>query len=98
MAKNRRLAAMLFAALVLLAAAASLCFMACEADHDCIGETCPVCAVIALCRNTLKALGLGLLYAAAAFACVRLAAALRPVCRALTCRETPITLKVKLLN
>ena len=98
MAKNRRLAAILFAALVLLAVAASLCVMACEADHDCIGETCPVCAVIALCRNTLKALGIVLLYAAAAIACVRLAAALNSVCRALSDRETLITLKVLLLN
>ena len=98
MAKKRRLAAFLFAALVLLAAAASLCVMACEADHDCIGETCPVCAVIALCRNTLKALGIVLLYAAAAFGCIRLAAALQAVCRALSDCETPITLKVKLLN
>ena len=98
MTKQRRLAAVLLAVLVLFALTTSLLVMACEADHVCIGEDCPVCAVIALCRNTLKALCGILLAAAAVFACVRFAAALLSAFRVLSCRETPITLKVKLLN
>ena len=98
MAKHRRLAAVLLAALLLVAVAASLFLMAQEADHDCIGDGCPVCAVLALCRNTLKTLCGVLLAAAVAFACFRVAARILSDLRVLSDRETPITLKVKLLN
>ena len=98
MTKQRRSAAVILAVLVLVAVMTSLFVMACEADHDCIGDACPVCAAIAQCRTTLKTLCGVLIAAAIAFACVRLAAAAISVTRALSYRETPITLKVKLLN
>lgn len=98
MTKQRRLAAVLFAVLILVALMTSLFLMSHAADHDCIGEDCPVCAVIALCRNTLKTLCGVLLAAAAVFACARFAALLLSDLRGLSYRETPITLKVKLLN
>ncbi len=98
MTKHKRLAAVIFAVLVLVALMTSLFFMSSEADHDCIGEDCPVCAVIALCRTTLETL-CGLLIAAAlAFACCRFAALLLSVRRVPAYLKTPITLKVKLLN
>lgn len=98
MAKKRRLAAIMLAALLLVAVTASLFVVAYEADHDCIGEGCSVCAVIALCRNTLKTLCGVLLTAAVAFACFRFAASLLSAYCVSSYRETPITLKVKLLN
>lgn len=98
MAKYRRLAASILAVLLLVAVTASLFVMAYEADHDCVGDGCSVCAVIALCRNTLKTLCGVLIAAAVAFACFRFAAPVLSDRRVWSCRETPITLKVKLLN
>lgn len=95
---TRRIAAGLLAALVLVAMMTSLCFLAGEADHDCIGESCPVCAVIALCRSTLRALCGLLLAAAIAVLCVRAAAVLPSALRVAANRCTPVALKVKLLN
>ena len=34
-------------------------FIAIEADHDCTGEDCPICACIAQCENTLHQIGDG---------------------------------------
>ena len=28
--------------------------IAAEADHDCCGEDCPICACIQMCENTLR--------------------------------------------
>ncbi len=98
MTNYRRLAAWLLAVLVLFAVAASLFVVAQEADHNCMGEDCAVCAVIALCRNTLQALFGVLIAAAALFACLRFTApVLLPICASFY-RETPVILKVKLLN
>ena len=98
MTSQRRLAAGILAALVLLAVAASLFVITQEADHDCVGEDCPVCAVIASCRKTLKALCGILIAAALLFASSRLTAALLGVYRVEFFHETPILLRVKLLN
>lgn len=32
-------------------------FIAAEADHDCCGEDCPICACIYQCENTLHGIG-----------------------------------------
>lgn len=34
-------------------------FIVREADHDCVGEDCPICACIAQAEQTLKQLGTG---------------------------------------
>jgi len=98
MTKQRRLAAVILAVLVLVAVMTSLFVMLHAADHDCIGEDCPVCAAVASCRNTLKTLCGGLLAAAVFFACFRFAASVVPFVRVSFHNETPIALKVKLLN
>lgn len=98
MAKARRFIAVFLAALVLLAVMTSLFTISHEGEHDCIGENCPVCAVLALCRNTLKAL-LGVFTAAAiGLACFCFAALLPSHTQSISYHETPISLKVKLLN
>lgn len=98
MAKQKRLAAVLLVVLVLVAMATSLFVLAHEADHDCVGEGCSVCAVISLCRNTLKALCGTLIAAATVFECLRFGSEATAAFRAFSSGETPITLKVKLLN
>ena len=74
MTNKKRSAAVLCALFVLFALIASLFFIVHEADHDCRGENCLVCAVIALCQNTIKTLCGALIAAAFAFACLSLGA------------------------
>ncbi len=35
----------------------SVCFIAAEAEHDCIGEDCPVCASLLQCEELVQKLG-----------------------------------------
>lgn len=98
MVTKRRFAAAILAAFILVAVTASLFIVVHEADHDCIGEGCPICAVITLCQNTLKALGDALIAAALVFACFCFAASVMSFSRIATYNQTPISLKVKLLN
>ncbi len=34
-------------------------YIAAEADHECCGEDCPICACIQQCENTLRGIGDG---------------------------------------
>ena len=98
MTNKKRVVAVILSALVLFALMTSLFVIMHEADHDCIGENCPVCAVIAVCQNTLKTLG-GIVGAAAlAFACFSFTASVIAFFRTISYNETPVSLKVKLLN
>ncbi len=54
MAKQKRIAAALIAAAMLLVLLGAALFLIEEAGHDCIGEGCPVCLQMGICRNTLK--------------------------------------------
>ncbi len=96
MTKKKRIIATVLAVVFALAVALSLVFIAAEADHDCSGEGCPVCELLALCRGVLR----GVL--AAAFVCLaaalRTAALSRSARSALRAAVTPASLKVKLLN
>ncbi|MCR4615738.1 MAG: hypothetical protein K5756_06270 [Clostridiales bacterium] len=97
MKKAKRLSAVILTAFIIAAMMTPLFVMAHEADHDCIGENCPVCAVISACQNTIKALGSALVALAAAFACCLI---LFAICFTynISYNKTPISLKVKLLN
>ncbi len=98
MLTKRRFAAAIRAALILVAVTASLFFIVHEADHDCIGEGCPICAVITVCQNTLKTLSAALAVFAAAAASVYFAVIFITVFNAFLHNETPVSLKVKLLD
>ena len=85
----------LLLALVLLC---SVLFVIAEADHDCHGEDCAICAQIVRCVSLLRELLPALLLAAAfAALCRRLPHRTAPAgwLRRLT---SPIALKVKLSN
>lgn len=58
MEKKKRIAALLLAVTVLLVMLYSALFIAAEADHDCVGENCPICYQINVCQNALKNLSL----------------------------------------
>lgn len=76
----------------------SVLYIALEAEHDCHGEDCAVCARIAVCEGLLKALALACAVLAVrrhAATCHFAAALRRSSVRGLV---TPVSLKVKLSN
>ena len=98
MTNKKRLAAVILAAIVLFALMTSLIIIIHEADHECTGAHCPICTVIALCQNTLKTLCGALISAVFAFGCFSLGAEIILFFRAASHNDTPVSLKVKLLN
>lgn len=54
--KKRTFVSIICAVLLLTALCSSLFIMK-EADHDCTGADCPICAAISEAENTLKKLG-----------------------------------------
>ncbi|ENZ05313.1 hypothetical protein [Enterocloster clostridioformis] len=63
--KKQKTLAFLTCATFILVALFSILFIVEEADHDCTGENCPVCACIHQAEQTLKQLGTGVAEAAA---------------------------------
>ena len=57
MSKIRRVLTVLLAAAVLFVMLFSAFYIAIEADHDCVGEDCPICYQISVCEYTLKSVG-----------------------------------------
>lgn len=74
-------------------------FIAQEAEHECTGVECEICAQIENCQDTLKKLLLTVTAVAIAVAAT-FAAALKTIALVveLVRQATPLTLKVKLLN
>ena len=64
--KRNRIAALLLAVTILVIMLYSAFFVAAEADHDCVGEGCPICYQIDACQNTLKSLSLAVCVTAVA--------------------------------
>ncbi len=56
---HKRIAACIMVMLMLFIMLFSAFYIAAEADHDCTGEDCPICACIVLCENTLHQIGTG---------------------------------------
>lgn len=98
MNKRTRAAAMALACVLALILLFSVFFIVLEADHDCAGEDCAVCAVLNVCETLLHRLAgfgaavLTALFAAAvkAFAAGRYALDAAPI--------TPVSLRVKLTD
>ena len=89
---------MLLAVTILFVVLCSAAFIAEEANHDCVGENCPICAQISVCQNMLKTFAL-------AVCAVAFAAAFTYILRKhiLACTDkapsyTLVSLKVKLTN
>ena len=97
MEKKKRIAAFL-AVTILLVLLFSAAFIATEADHDCAGENCPICAQIAVCQNILKTFALAVCIAAfpAVFSHVLCRGSF--ACADAIPRNTLVSLKVKLTN
>ena len=59
MTLRNRVAAFVLTLLFVFVMLFSQFFIIAEAEHDCIGEYCPVCEQIAVCENALKTLSNG---------------------------------------
>jgi len=96
MEKKKKVIAVFLTVALLFVMLYSALFIAAEADHDCVGENCPICYQINVCQNALKNLSLAV--CAAAFA----AAFAYTLCRGISvCTDyaqsyTLVSLKVKL--
>ncbi len=98
MKQNRRAAAAALAFFLTFALLFSALFLLLEADHDCAGADCPVCSVLALCRETLAGFALAapaLLFPLGAALSAR---RVLPAARRTPCGFSPVARKVKLLN
>lgn len=58
MTKKNRLLAIMLAVTVVFVVLFSTFFIAQNANHDCIGDDCPICYEISVCEVVLKTIGL----------------------------------------
>ena len=94
----QRILAGFFAAVLLAVVLFSAFYIIAEADHDCAGEDCHICACLLLCEHLLHRQNSGILASALA-----VAAAVLLICLALSSApgfalETPVSKKVRLNN
>lgn len=68
MTNRKRITAMMLCIGLVLALAVSSAYIAHEAGHNCSGEDCPVCQMIAINVNLLRTIGLAVLLLLALFA------------------------------
>ncbi len=61
MTNTKRIGAMILCIGLVLVLAVSIAFIANEADHNCSGEDCPFCRMIAANINLLRTLGLAVI-------------------------------------
>lgn len=96
--KRNRILTLLVTILLLVALLSSALFIAVEADHDCTGTHCSVCAQIVVCQTILNQLAFcaGVLGILAVFRYLLLEKARRS--QMYFCHATLITCKVKLSN
>lgn len=66
MTKRIRAIAAILAGIVAVVILSSSLYIAAEADHDCHGADCLICAHIVVCENTLRELACAVLVAVAA--------------------------------
>lgn len=97
MKSSKKIFAVVLALSVLCAFLFSVIFIIEESDHDCEGETCRICATLAVCRAVIRAFSvISVIYAVTALS--------RILCRVISTRRkyenkrTPVTLRVRLLN
>ena len=98
MAKQKRIAAVLVAAAMLLVLLGAALFLIEEAGHDCIGEGCPVCFQMGICRNALRGFALALCALVLAAAVRRALYGYISAWVDVIPSFTPVALKVKLSN
>ena len=95
---KKRLIALVVLAAVLVITLFSSCYVIKEADHDCSGAACPICAMIEQCEDNLRQIGTGqitIIAVVAAICCFF--SAFYPAVSTVSI-ETLVTRKVRLNN
>ncbi len=96
--QQKRFTAGIMALMMLVIVLFSVSFIAAEADHDCRGDDCPICACIRLCENSLEQIGSGAV-AQAAFIIPAILFCISILFSVCVCRQkTPVSRKVRLNN
>ena len=98
MKTKRRIISALLILLIFFVLFASYYFILHETRHDCSGEDCPVCALVAICRNTLRSFSIGLILFALLLASVARSFSFDDTRIDSARAITPVSLKDKLLN
>ena len=98
MEKKKKIVAIFLAVTVVFDMFYSALFIAAEADHDCVGENCPICYQISVCENTLKNFSLAVCAVAFAAAFTYTLCRSISVCTNVTPIYTLVSLKVKLTD
>lgn len=97
MKTERRLFSCLLVLLVFFVLFASFCFILHESSHDCTEEICPVCAMIAICRNSISGYALAFIFLVALFSLVYAFLSFN-LERETVKTHTPVSRKDRLLN
>ena len=96
--RAKRIAAGLMGLTLLLVIALSALFLVAEADHDCAGEDCPICACMRSCVNVLRRFGGAAVSLLAAAVPVILLLFAAVACAAAFAQETPVSRRIRLNN
>ncbi len=96
--KVLRITAGIMGLMMLVLVLFSAFYIAAEADHDCCGEDCPICACIHQCENTLRGIGDGAAVRSAAVAPAILILFAAAFVIAAVSQDTLVSRKVRLNN
>ena len=96
--KVLRITAGIMGVMMLFIVLFSAFYIAAEADHDCCGEDCPICACIHQCENILRGIGDGAAVRCAAVAPVILILFAAAFVIAAFSQDTLVSRKVRLNN
>lgn len=96
--KVLRIAAGVMGLMMLVIVLFSAFYIAAEADHDCTGEDCPICACIGQCENMLRGTGDGTAAQLSAGIPVLFILLFAALFVSELSRETPVSVKVRLNN
>ncbi len=96
--RRKRITAVFMLLVVLAFLLLSTFFIAHEADHECSGEDCPVCALIQISENNLRQLGSGSPAAAAAVSLVLIILVMQINTDTGIIISTPVSRKTRLNN
>ena len=96
--KVLRITAGIMGLMMLVIVLFSAFYIAAEANHDCCGEGCPICACIHQCENTLRGFGDGTAVQSAVVAPVILILFAAAFAVTAVCQYTLVSRKVRLNN
>ena len=98
MKKHTRISALVFAVLFLVFTAISLTVILMEANHDCVGEDCPICAQLAALQAIVRSIAALLVILVAILLVIAVKGQRFVSCIKLSAPSNPVALKVRLLN